>query len=166
MRTLAVTVAVLTFIASALHMLQWQLLLTLLIGMNANEVHKWSHCSTSENGLIITALQRLGLVQTPAHHSWHHKGRRDTHYCVITNYLNPLLDAINFWRAIESILLSVAGVRKRLDPTTDNELPQTALITYRSIPTRFNFGLRPNLISVIQKSASKPQNPNLNRLHR
>lgn len=115
-RVLAVIVAVLICIFAFTHTLNWQILLIVGLGVNANEFHKWSHSSPSQNGYILTALQQIGIVQSSAHHAMHHKGTRDSHYCVITDYLNPILDGIKFWRGIERVLCSL-GVQKRLDPT-------------------------------------------------
>ncbi|MCH7753865.1 hypothetical protein IH970_01900 [candidate division KSB1 bacterium] len=34
-------------------------------------------------------LQKLTIVQTPSHHNQHHSKGKDTHYCVLTDFLNP-----------------------------------------------------------------------------
>ena len=39
---------------------------------------------------------------------------KDSHYCVLTNFLNPVLDASRFWRGLEW-LLRRAGIEKRSD---------------------------------------------------
>jgi hypothetical protein len=117
LRTVAIIAILLIAIGALFKILCWQYALTLFIGLNANEVHKWSHCNSKENGWLVTALQKTGLIQSPAHHAMHHKGRRNSHYCVVTNYLNPLLDGINFWRKLELVIRVLTGVRKRTDPT-------------------------------------------------
>lgn len=86
-----------------------------VLGVNANQVHKWCHRTPRENGVVITALQRLYLVQTPAQHLRHHVGRKDAAYCVLTGVLNPILDSCRFWRALEWGVLTVFAIKKRDD---------------------------------------------------
>jgi plasmanylethanolamine desaturase len=85
-----------------------------VLGANANQVHKWSHRTRGENGPVIAAAQHLGLLQSPAHHQRHHLGAKDSHYCVLTNLLNPVLDGCRFWRGLEFVL-GRCGLRKRDD---------------------------------------------------
>ncbi|NRA36685.1 MAG: hypothetical protein HRU15_00965 [Planctomycetes bacterium] len=94
----------------------WELALFLILAINGNEVHKWSHRSKKENGSIITALQRWHVIQSRAHHGRHHGGDRDTHYCSLTPWVNPLMDKFKFWRALEWCILKTTGVGPRLDP--------------------------------------------------
>jgi ubiquitin-conjugating enzyme E2 variant len=86
-----------------------------VFGANANQVHKWSHRSDTENGVIITMFQRLRLLQTPGHHAKHHAGRKGSHYCVLSNVLNPFLDWCRFWRGLEWVLERLFGLKKRDD---------------------------------------------------
>lgn len=109
----AAVVLVIAWLAGWWH---WMLLVTLIVTVNANELHKWAHRSRTENGRVIVFLQQLGLVQTPAHHAGHHRGERDTRYCVVTNYLNPVLDGLGFWRGLEWLVYKTLGVSKRPDP--------------------------------------------------
>ena len=95
--------------------LSWQAVLFLVVAVNANEIHKWAHRTRAENGRLITALQRAGLVQSRAHHGGHHGGARDTRYCVVTPWLNPVLDRAGFWRGVERAIAAVSGVAPRLD---------------------------------------------------
>lgn len=84
------------------------------LGANANQVHKWSHRTTAENGRLVSLAQRIGLVQSPRHHHQHHVDGKDSHYCVLTNLLNPVLDGLGFWRGVEWLLRQV-GIEKRND---------------------------------------------------
>lgn len=70
-----------------------------LILSQANEIHAWSHMRCSRP---IRFLQKCGALQSPSHHAIHHRdfGSR---YCVITPWLNPMLDLF-FWRALERII--------------------------------------------------------------
>lgn len=94
----------------------WMLALVLAIAVNANQIHKWAHKSRTENGKFIVALQRLRLIQTPAHHAGHHRGGKDRRYCTVTNMTNVVLDGIQFWRGLEWVLLKVVGLKKRGEP--------------------------------------------------
>jgi ubiquitin-conjugating enzyme E2 variant len=85
-----------------------------LLGANANQVHKWSHRTPAENGPAVGLAQRLLLIQSPGHHHQHHSGRRNSHYCVLTNLLNPVLDRFRVWRGLEWVLRQ-GGLGKRDD---------------------------------------------------
>ncbi len=94
-------------------MLTWQLLLFVAIGANANEIHKWNHLPRKKRGMLVVVLQDACLLQTAKHHGKHHVGAKDTHYCVLTNLLNPLLDAVQFWRMLEWLIEHLLGVATR-----------------------------------------------------
>lgn len=69
-------------------------------GMIQSQVHFWSH--TAAPGWV-RVLQEIGLFQSPRQHGEHHR-YETRRYCVLTNFVNPILDAVRFWHAIESIL--------------------------------------------------------------
>lgn len=96
------------------HLSGW-LLAFVTLTINANQVHKWAHQGPSENPRLVTSLQRLRLLQTPREHGRHHRGRKDSHYCVITNLLNRPLEAIGFWRRLERLIEQLTGVARRND---------------------------------------------------
>jgi ubiquitin-conjugating enzyme E2 variant len=75
----------------------------------ANEVHAWAHSKGKVNKLI-EALQETGMVQSARHHGEHHRSPFEIRYCVMSNWLNPILDVIHFWRFCEFALLGV-GLR-------------------------------------------------------
>ncbi len=77
--------------------------LTFAFLSQANEVHAWAHSKGKVNGLI-EALQETGLLQSAKHHGKHHKAPFEIRYCVMSNLLNPLLDAVSFWRLCEFAL--------------------------------------------------------------
>jgi ubiquitin-conjugating enzyme E2 variant len=85
-----------------------------VLGANANQVHKWSHRTGAENGVLIVAAQHLKLIQSPRHHHRHHVDGKDSHYCVLTDFLNPILDYCEFWRGLE-VVVGVVGLTKRND---------------------------------------------------
>ena len=47
-------------------------------------------------------LWEVGLFQSPKHHSGHHMKHSAKNYCILTNLLNPILDRLHFWSALEN----------------------------------------------------------------
>ena len=103
----------------------WMIALAMVLGVNANQVHKWSHRSRRENGPVVTLLQRLRLVQSPLHHQRHHQYGKDSNYCVLTDFLNPVLDGLGFWRGAEWVIHRVLGVARRNDEAMAREVLQS-----------------------------------------
>lgn len=87
-----------------LGLLSWQVGLLIAYLSQVNEVHAISHRKKSENATFIRFLQKIGLIQGLRHHGWHHAAPYDTNYCIMTEYLNPLLNKLKFWEQIESAL--------------------------------------------------------------
>ena len=100
----------------AVHLLRWPVALTLILAGLTNLVHRWAHQTPTENGRVITWLQARGLLQSRAQHALHHRWPRKTHYCPLTNLLNPVLERIAFWRRLERLILRVTGFRRRREP--------------------------------------------------
>lgn len=121
-RLLLLICSLLALTALALDVFSWQVALGLLIGVNANQVHKWSHRTRHENGPFVVFLQRARLVQSPSHHHRHHIAGKDSHYCVLTDFLNPVLDGIGFWRGVEWVIFRMTGVRRRNDEAMAEEV--------------------------------------------
>jgi plasmanylethanolamine desaturase len=84
---------------------------------NANQIHKWAHSAPHENGRLITWLQKLNILQTQRHHARHHSGRKDSHYCSVTNIVNPILEKLGFWKKFERFNELVFGLKRKADPT-------------------------------------------------
>jgi hypothetical protein len=103
--------------AWAIGILSWQLLLFVAIGANANEIHKWNHLPRKKRPMIVVWLQAARILQSPKHHARHHKGTKDSHYCVITNAINPILDSVKFWRGLEYLALKLFSIKKRPEPS-------------------------------------------------
>ena len=78
-------------------LLTWHVWLFAILSANANEFHKWEHCTRKENGRLISFLQDLNILQSAKHHALHHTDPKNSHFCTITNVLNPVLDKIQFW---------------------------------------------------------------------
>lgn len=88
-------------------------------GVFANEFHRWAHRSPKENGPLITAVQKTGLAQSFQHHAAHHRRGKDTHYCVMTNYLNPALERVRFFQTLEAIIRRATGIVPRPDDSVN-----------------------------------------------
>lgn len=69
-------------------------------GMIQNQVHFWAHTAAPD---WVRVMQEIGLFQSPRQHGEHHR-YETRRYCVLTNFLNPLLDAVAFWTSVERIL--------------------------------------------------------------
>jgi plasmanylethanolamine desaturase len=96
-------------------LLSWEVWLFAILSANANEFHKWEHRTRKENGPIISFLQDIRILQTAKHHARHHTDPKNSHYCTITNFLNPVLDGINFWNGLEWALAKTVGLNRRED---------------------------------------------------
>ena len=97
-----------------------------LFGMFANEFHRAAHRSPKENGRLITALQKTGLAQSFQHHAAHHRQGKDTHYCVVTNYTNPILERVGFFPGLERIVKATTGRVPRLDESVNARFRKVA----------------------------------------
>ena len=65
-----------------------------------NQIHRWAHAPLSPSP--VRALQRAGLVLAPAHHAVHHRAPFDRCYCITSGLLNPWLDRVGLFRALEA----------------------------------------------------------------
>ncbi len=76
-----------------------------------NEIHKSAH--REKVCRPVAWLQRTGLILSPARHAVHHAAPFDRCYCISAGWLNPLLDAIGFFRALERAVTFVTGAEPR-----------------------------------------------------
>lgn len=72
-------------------------------GAMANQVHFWAH-RPSHRPAIVSLLQEAGFLQSPAHHQRHHAPPHTRRYCILTNWLNPILDRVGVWSVAERFL--------------------------------------------------------------
>jgi hypothetical protein len=79
----------------------WILALAIGGGL-ANEVHRYAH-EPSSAPAWLAVLQQVGLVQSPRDHARHHRPPHDANFCVLTDWLNPLLEATGFWRHLGNL---------------------------------------------------------------
>lgn len=63
-----------------------------------NEVHSWTHVKCNP---VIRFFQRYGILQSCLHHRIHHIRPYNRNYCALTNYTNPILEAIGLWTFLE-----------------------------------------------------------------
>ena len=116
--------------AALLGCLSWHVVVFVALVTNANQIHKWAHMNRAEVPLVVHWLQRAYLIQTPRHHGRHHAGARDSNYCVITNFVNPLLEEIRLWSRLESAIHRLSGIKRR------NEAEESALLGLPLRPAR------------------------------
>jgi hypothetical protein len=90
-----------------------------LFGMFANEIHACAHRSPKENGPLITTLQRTGFMQSHKHHAHHHRKGKDSHYCVMTNHINPALEHVQFFQTLGKMIARMTGIVPRLDDSVN-----------------------------------------------
>jgi hypothetical protein len=75
-----------------------------------NGVHWFSH--QRKVNWFIKGLQKIGIFASFDHHKSHHaikgrlidRGSAVEKYCVMTDWVNPILDAIRFFRILEALL--------------------------------------------------------------
>jgi ubiquitin-conjugating enzyme E2 variant len=114
-RTLLAIAMVIAGIAWSVGALHWPLVLGLSLIVNMNQVHKWSHESPRKNPAPVRWLQQWGVLQSPAQHRLHHIAGRDTNYCILTNIMNPVLERVHLWAALEWMLAHGFGITRRGD---------------------------------------------------
>lgn len=80
----------------------------------ANQIHKWAHVRRAPR--LVRHLQRAGWILSPARHARHHRAPHATDYCITGGWLNPVLDALGFWRALERAITRATGAAPCREP--------------------------------------------------
>lgn len=83
-----------------------------------NLVHRWSHTPKKQLNSFIRFMQYTGLFISHEHHDSHHRSMAKLipkhlsgyRFCPMTNWVNPVLDYIDFWKKLE-VLLSSFGLK-------------------------------------------------------
>lgn len=75
-------------------------------GLVVTEIHVAAH-RTHHPDSIWRMLQEIGIVQSFRQHSRHHRGAMDRSYCILTGWLNPLLDWLRVWELLERLLETI-----------------------------------------------------------
>ena len=107
-----------------------------VLGLLSNEIHCWAHRTKGENGRIISFLQSSHVIQSPRHHAHHHSDPKKDAYCVITDFLNPVLDRIRFFRGLEFLVAKLFGVLPRRDESIRIRAKQTLTSPAAAPPPR------------------------------
>jgi len=76
-----------------------------------NLVHRWSHVPKRSLPRWIRGMQEFGLFISHEHHDAHHRSMKKLipkhlagyKFCPMTDWVNPVLDHIQFWYAAETI---------------------------------------------------------------
>jgi ubiquitin-conjugating enzyme E2 variant len=76
-----------------------------------NQIHKWSHQRARPEW--VTALQRMGIILSPEHHSNHHEAPFMRYYCITAGWLNQPLLAIGFFGMMEKLITAMTGALPR-----------------------------------------------------
>ncbi len=84
-----------------------------LYGSQSVEIHAINHRTDKENGKFLILLQRSGLIQSKRHHANHHIKPNDADFCLMTNWVNPILNKINFWQNLEVLVLVLLKIAPR-----------------------------------------------------
>jgi hypothetical protein len=95
--------------------ISWQLWMLAFFGVWNQQVHRFSHCPSVHLPKAVHWLQKKLVIQNARHHWKHHTEPHLTCYCVLTPWMNPVLDKIKFWRGLERILVPVFGAPRRPD---------------------------------------------------
>ena len=74
-------------------------------GLLSSQVHWLAH-QPGRGGRVVRIAQEIGLLQSVAHHAGHHRPPSDRRYCVLTGWLNPVLDGVGLWAALERLSFS------------------------------------------------------------
>jgi len=82
----------------------WMLFHTALVAMTTllvltNSLHRLAHAPAVPRP--VAALQRAGVLLSPERHALHHAGGHDRAYCITLGWLNPLLDRVGLFPALE-----------------------------------------------------------------
>ena len=110
----------------ALGFWHWTIALTCVLAAFANQVHRWAHRSRTENGRVIVFLQQARIIQSPAQHAQHHRGEHDRGYCALSPWVNPIVDTLGLWRALEWLLQRLFNLQRRPDTPDSDHFPHDA----------------------------------------
>ena len=80
-----------------------------------NLIHRWGHTPKAQLPRWIRGLQEFGIFISQGHHDSHHRsmdGLIPKHiagyrFCPMTDLVNPVVDALRFWKLLEFLLACV-----------------------------------------------------------
>ena len=92
------TLFAIPILAAGILLESWFLILFAIFASQANQIHYWAHVVRPP--LIVRWLQYARIFQSRRHHSVHHKAPFDVRFCVMTPWLNPIIDYLTKgWRS-------------------------------------------------------------------
>lgn len=83
------------------------------LGMLTNQIHQWAHIEHVPTP--VRWLQRAGMLLGHEEHARHHARPYDVRYCITTGWCNRPLEAVGFYRRLESTITHLTGVMPRHD---------------------------------------------------
>jgi len=83
------------------------------MGSMTNQIHQWAHMPNPPRA--VQRLQSARLLLGHAEHTRHHARPYDRRYCITTGWCNGLLDAVDFFRRMETMITRLTGAMPRQD---------------------------------------------------
>jgi hypothetical protein len=71
-------------------------------GLMSYEVHRWAHAPRLAPRWA-RVLQDIGTVPVAQASRVHHRPPQDRAYCILTDWLNPVLEAVGLWRWLDRV---------------------------------------------------------------
>ena len=80
-----------------------------------NLVHRFSHTPVDQLPRWIRGMQEFGLFISHQQHDAHHRSMKRLipkhlagyKFCPMTDWVNPILDRVEFWKSLERILTAI-----------------------------------------------------------
>jgi len=83
------------------------------IGVLTNQIHQWAHMPSPP--ALVRLLQNCRVILGRSDHAAHHDRPYHVHYCITTGWWNRPLDAIDFFRRLEVLVVRTTGAQPRED---------------------------------------------------
>lgn len=97
--------------------LTWQLVLLGVFGGLNQQAHRFAHARRIDLPKLVIFLQSHKVLQDARHHWTHHKKPNNRYFCVMSPWLNPALERLGFWFALERVFVPIFGAPRRPDLT-------------------------------------------------
>lgn len=92
-------------------------MMSLFATISLNDViHKYSHMLDHERPMWAIFMQKIYIFQSHDEHHLHHITPHEINYCPITPFLNVILEPLNFWKRLESVVEYLTGIKARAYP--------------------------------------------------
>lgn len=95
--------------------LGWQGWFAAFVGLFSQQAHRWTHTPRKALPPAVIFMQRIKVLQGARHHWKHHINNHITHFCVVTPWVNPVMDRLHVWRFLERLFVPVFGAPRRPD---------------------------------------------------